>query len=295
MSVNMRLTAPALVLALLSGVLHAQAPQPLPDFDSLYKGVRDNLTKSERVAHLYAFKERRTDVHANPFGRIGTGGTRVLEVYPSPERRLTYRRVVERNGTPVSARELDEQDRQYRQRVAEFRQGAAQNPTDDRSVRDENTARARTRGQQRIEDIVNALQFKLVGRTVRDGVPAYVVTFTPRPTARPTTREGRIAQKFSGTAWVHEKALEVMHVEAKAIDDISFGLGIVARLGDGTSARFTRRPIDGGDIWMPTDLTLNGRGRAALLRRLVIDYSLQWFDYRRLSGNSIAPFVDSTQ
>ena len=94
--------------------------------------------------------------------------------------------------------------------------------------------------------------------------------------------------------WIHEKALEVMYVEAKAIDDISFGLGIVARLGQGTSARFTRRPID-GDIWMPTELTLNGRGRAALLRRLVIDYSLQWFDYRRLPGNSLAPFVDSTE
>jgi hypothetical protein len=293
MSACMRLAAPAFIAALLSVVLHAQDAQRLPDFDSLYKTVRDNLTKSERVAHLYAFKERRTDIHTNPFGKIGTDGTRVLEVYPSSERRLTYRRVVERNGTRLSASEIAEQDREYRDRVTEFRQQAAQNTQDDRRGGD-NAARARTRGQQRIEDIVNALQFTLTGRAMRNGVPAYVITFTPRPTARPSTREGRIAQKFTGTVWVHEKVLEVIEVEAKAIEDISFGLGIIARLGEGTSARLTRRPID-GDIWMPTELTLNGRGRAALLRRLVIDYSVQWFDYRRLPGNSLAPFVDSTQ
>jgi hypothetical protein len=293
MSAGMRLAAPAFIAALLSVVLHAQDAQRLPDFDSLYKTVRDNLTKSERVAHLYAFKERRTDIHTNPFGKIGTDGTRVLEVYPSSERRLTYRRVVERNGTRLSASEIAEQDREYRDRVTEFRQQAAQNTQDDRRGGD-NAARARTRGQQRIEDIVNALQFTLTGRAMRNGVPAYVITFTPRPTARPSTREGRIAQKFTGTVWVHEKVLEVIEVEAKAIEDISFGLGIIARLGEGTSARLTRRPID-GDIWMPTELTLNGRGRAALLRRLVIDYSVQWFDYRRLPGNSLAPFVDSTQ
>ena len=30
---------------------------------------------------------------------------------------------------------------------------------------------------------------------------------------------------------------------------------------------------------MPTELTLSGRGRAALVRRLVVDYSIEWFDY----------------
>ena len=75
MSARTRFAASALVVALVSGVLRAQEAQPLPDFDSLYKSVRNNLTKSETVAHLYAFKERRTDIHTNPFGRIGTGGT----------------------------------------------------------------------------------------------------------------------------------------------------------------------------------------------------------------------------
>ena len=219
-----------------------------------------------------------------------TGGTRVFDVYPSPTRQLTYRRLLERNGMTVGARELAEQDRQYRTRVADVQKQLAVRSGDARREREESAARARRRGQTAIEDVVDALQFKIEGRGVRDGVPALVVTFTPRPSARPTTREGRTAQKFAGTAWIDERAAEVLRVEAKAVDDISFGLGVVARLGEGTTATLVRRPVEGG-IWMPTQLRLNGTGRAALFRKLVIDYALDWYDYRRLSGDSATPFL----
>jgi hypothetical protein len=43
---------------------------------------------------------------------------------------------------------------------------------------------------------------------------------------------------------------------------------------------------------MPTGLTLKGRGRAALVRRLVIDFAIDWFDYRRLPENSETPFLE---
>ena len=65
--------------------------------------VRENLARAERVTHLYTYKERRTDIHTNPFGRLGTGGTSVFDVYPSPTRRLGYRRLIERDGKPIPA------------------------------------------------------------------------------------------------------------------------------------------------------------------------------------------------
>jgi hypothetical protein len=275
----------ALIVALLvvasCSVLLGQ-DEPLPDFDTLYKTARENLARAQRSVHLYAFKERRMDIHTNIFGRIGTGGTRVAEVYPSAIPRLTYRRVIERNGMRVSAADLAQQDNAYRVRVAEFKQRP---PTEQQS---EST---RERAQRMIDDVVETLEFKLSGRRMRDGVRTVVVTFTPKPGARPTTREGRIAQKFAGTVWIDEAQAEVMRVEANAVDDLSFGFGVIARLDEGTTALMVRKPID-SDIWMPTELRINGRGRAALVRRLVIDYVVEWFDYRRLPVDSAAPFLD---
>jgi hypothetical protein len=262
-----------------------------PEPEHFYRMVRENLARAERTAYLYTYKERRTDVHTNPFGRLGTGGTSMFHVYPSPTRRLTYRRLVERDGKPVPEQELAEQDREYRARVDEVMRERALRASDRRWLEQESGA-ARQRQQRAIEDVIDALQFHVKGRTTRDGVSAIVVTFTSKPNARPTTRQGRTAQKFTGTIWVDEAALEVMRVEAKSTDDITYGGGLVARLDEGTTATLTRRRV-GGDVWMPTELTLAGNGRAVLFRKLVVDYAIQWFDYRRLPQESLTPFLDA--
>ena len=44
---------------------------------------------------------------------------------------------------------------------------------------------------------------------------------------------------------------------------------------------------------MPTALTLTGEGRAVVFRKLVVDYEIEWFDYRRLPQESLAPFLDA--
>lgn len=62
----------------------------LPDRDTFLREAREALARSQQVWHQYAYKERRTDVHMNPFGRMGTGDTRVLEVRPSLNSQLTY-------------------------------------------------------------------------------------------------------------------------------------------------------------------------------------------------------------
>lgn len=265
----------------------------LPDQDAFYARIRENLSRAERINHLYAYKERRTDVHTNPFGRLGTGGTRLFEVYPSAVQQMTYRRLIARDGIPIGAGELAEQDREYQSKVANVRRQMPVGDADERRRLEEESARARQRGQRSIDDVIGTLAFTLERRTDYNGVPAIVITFRPRPGARPATRQGRIAQKFAGTVWVDEAAAEVLHVEAKSIDDISFGYGVVARLSEGTTATVTRRPLADG-LWMPTRITLKGRGRAALfLRRLNVDYAIEWFDYRRLPDDSLTPFLDA--
>ena len=281
----------AVVVASAAG--RTQEPPPLPDADAFSSAVRENLARAERTAYLFVFKERRTDVHTNPFGRVGTDGSSLFEVYPSANRRLTYRRLIDRNGVPIPADDLAEQDREYRERVADMQRDLSREDADEQRRREVDAESARERGERRIADVVGTLQFNVEGRTTYEDVPAIVVSFTPRADARPETREGRLAQRFAGTIWIHEADAEVMRVEATSIDSLSFGFGLLARLGEGTEATLTRRAIE-PDLWMPTQLTLKGRGRAALfLRSLVVDFAINWFDYERLEGDSATPFLDT--
>jgi hypothetical protein len=260
------------------------AQSPLPHVDSFLKAARENLARAQQLAHHYAYKERRVDMHMNPFGRMGMGDTRLTLVRPAPNPRLTFRRVLERNGKPVSAADLAQQDAEYQKRVEEVRRRLAREDDADRRSREQDEALARQRAQMMIADVVNTLRFHVVRREMRAGVPAIVVAFAARPDARPVTREGRTARVFRGTIWIHEAAREVMHVEAVATDDVAYG-GFIAKLYEGTEATLVRAEIDRG-VWMPTRVKLTGEARA-LFRKMKIDFLVEWFDYERITTPNV--------
>jgi hypothetical protein len=250
--------------------------------EAFYAAVRDNLARSQSAIVGFSYKERRTNIHTNPFGKLGTDGVELAQVYPSANPKLTYRRLLERDGVSLSKQELAQQDRDYAAKVAEIRR--LEEREDDRQRLTEEEAAARRRSQEMIEDVVAGLQFTITGRSYYEDRPAVVVAFVGKPAYRPKTREGTIAQKFQGTVWIDPEVNEVMHLEAKTIDDMSFGLGIVARLSKGTTGSLTRRPVE-PDLWMLTAARLSGSGRALLyLRKFALNFAIDWFDYQRFDG-----------
>ena len=62
------------------------APAPLVDAAFLDE-VRARLADAFRRDDDYAYRERRTEINTNPFGRVGTGEVELYEVYPSPTSR----------------------------------------------------------------------------------------------------------------------------------------------------------------------------------------------------------------
>ena len=232
--------------------VHGQSDRPLPDADALFKATEQNLRRAQEA--IYAYKERRTELHTNPFGKLGTDGVRVYEVTPGPERGVTYRRLLEDDGVKVEHAKPERQDNR------------------DRSMS----------SRQAVDDVIDTLSFKMERREVVDGRDVIVVSFAPRPDAHPQTRPGKIARVFKGTIRVDEAAREVMRVDGTTIDSLSFGLGLIARLNEGTKVTLLRAPVD--DVtWQPTSVSFVGAGRAILFRKLTIDYAVDWFDYRRVT------------
>ena len=231
----------------------AAAAAPLPDAESFFTETRANFARSERDASRYAYKERRTELHTNPFGRLGTGGTRAYQVTPTSDGTAMLRTLIERDGTPV---------------------------TDAKPERSEMRRRPGGRPSS-ADDVMSVLAFTMVRRDRLDGRDAIVVRFTPKPMAEARTRQGRIAKAFTGHIWVWEAEREVARVEGTAAEDLSFGFGVLARLDRGATATVLRRQVD-ASTWLPTSVQIKAQGRAMLLRRLTIDHAIEWFDYMRV-------------
>jgi len=225
---------------------------PLPDQEPFFSEVRENMARANREQVRYGYKERRTELHTNPFGRLGTGDVVLYAVTPGPTPSVMFRTLLERNGKAVADSKPEKQER-----------------------------RVRTGGPSAVDDTAAALQFSIARREFLHGRPAILVRFTPRRDANPQTREGKLAKMFSGSIWVDEAAREVTRVEATAIEDLSYGFGLLARVRKGSVVTLTRERID-DHLWLPTSVKFKGDGRALLaLRKLNIDFAVEWFDYKR--------------
>lgn len=264
--------------AVASMVLAAAAQSPdLPPREGFLREAREALTRSQESYHRFAYKERRTDLHLNPFGRMGTGDTRVFEVRPSPNPKLTYRKTIEVNGLAVSRQELDRQDAEYTAHVQRVTKAGDPEGTAGYERRRSEDLLANRRAQMVVEDVVATMQFDVEKREFRDGRPLIVVSFAARPDARPMTREGQLTRVFRGHLWIDEASRQVTDVRAVAIDDVAFG-GFVAKIYQGMETVVERHEVAPG-VWMPTRLTLRGDVRA-IFRKARIDHVVEWFDYR---------------
>jgi len=230
----------------------AKDVRPFPDPGVFFEAVRANLARSQDDQKLFAYKERRTELNFNPFGRLGTGSVRVREVTPLEDGSAVTIRVIERDGKPV---------------------------TDSAPVR--RPTRTSARGRRVVEDVAATLDVAMNRRERLDGRDAIIAVFTARRDAKPQTREGRIARNFSGEIWIDELTREVTRIDAKAIDDVAFGYGVLARLNKGATVTL-RRELVQGNLWLPVSVRFSGEGRALLLRKLTIDFAVDWFDYRKV-------------
>jgi len=225
--------------------------RPLPNGQQLFDATRTNLERSQSRQASYAYRERRRELHTNPFGRLGSGmGTEEFEVTPLPDGGVS-RTLVARDGQPVKGGETTR-----------------------------SRPRARTSKRSAVADTADALDLVVDHRERLNGRDVIVITFKPKASAQPESREGKLARLFHGKIFVDEAGAEVVRVEASAVDDITYGLGVVARVNKGASVTLVRERVD-ADTWLPTSIRLSGDGRAMLFRKLQVDHLIEWFDYRR--------------
>jgi hypothetical protein len=108
------------------------------------------------------------------------------------------------------------------------------------------------------------------------------VTFKARPDYKPKSREARFLSKMAGRAWVAEDNHYLVRIEVQLIDNVSFGLGVLARLNKGAKGLFERRFVN-DEVWLPAMASFSGTGRILLLKGIRIDVSYAYSDYRKYS------------
>lgn len=274
-----------LVLALVAAVGAPCAlaqERPLPDAQRFLQEVRNRLQTDEERQSAYAYVETRRERKLDKAGAPTKETVTVFESYPGLPGEPRWRRKISIDGTPVPQAELDKQDRERQKTVVEYQRKL------DRQTDKERAAAARKRDEERrendaiLDDVWRVFELRMLGRDQRDGRDTIVFSMTPRANVQPKTREGRIAKHFAGKAWISEIDYELARIELEALDDVSFGLGLVARVHKGSHAAFERRRVN-DDEWLPASAAYTGSARVMLLKVMRVDADVQFSNYRKFS------------
>src|SRR6266852_5948698 len=109
-----------------------------------------------------------------------------------------------------------------------------------------------------------------------------VATLTPKDGVKPLTDDGKIMRHFKARAWISEADYELVRVEIEAIDDLSIGLGLIARVHKGTVATYQRRKVN-NEVWLPAQVTWTASARVLLLKRLRLRGTAEFSGYRKFT------------
>lgn len=290
---------PLLPLLLLGSLLRAgssaqetAAPadlRPLPELGPFLDEVRAHLHSDEMLLDQYTFTERHTERELDSRGGIKKVKSEMYEVYPSLEPGHTYRRLVERDGRALDATALAQEDRKHEKKMGDDRPDLQSE-----EKRAANLAQARRKEEAGVAQVFRIYDIRVVGRETLDGRSAIVLAFRPRADVQATSRASRVLKALAGRAWIDEEDRQLVRVDAELVDNLSFGLGILARLHKGSRASLLRRKVN-GEIWLPAQARFTGSARLLLFKGLRLDALSEYTDYRKFTVASSSDYRPETK
>jgi hypothetical protein len=261
--------------------------RPLPDYDSFAAQVRKRLATDEERQSSYTYIERRTEQKVDSSGRPTSSSVKVYEIYPGLPGQELYRRLIEEDNRPVPPDALARKDRDRQEDVEKYLQAQSSESQRQKAARERDKARRRLNAA--VDDLFRIYDIRMIRREPVDGHGTILASLSPRPGVKPQTDDGKVMQNFKALAWISESDYEIVRVEIEAVDDLSFGLGLLARVHKGTTATFERRKVN-NEAWLPAKVTWTASGRLLLLRRLRIRGVSEFSGYKKFTVDTSATF-----
>jgi hypothetical protein len=278
----------ALALLVLFLTTSAAQNRPLPDYDTFAAQVKTHLATDEERQSGYMFIETRTEEKLDGTGRPKDESVQVFEVYPGLPGEERYRRLIEENRKPVPQGTLARQDRNRQKEVESYARTVSTIEGRQRDTRQRE--KERSQYSAAVDDLFHIFDIHMVRRESLEGRDTIFATLIPKYGVKPQTDDGNVMRHFKARAWISESDYELVRVEIEAIDDLTFGWGLLARVHKGTIATYQRRKVN-DEVWLPEQMTLTASARVLLLRRLRLHSVSEYSGYRKFTVDTSTTYT----
>jgi hypothetical protein len=259
----------------------SQAQQrPLPDPQVFLQEVRKHLETDDERQSGYMYVEKRREQQLDKAGRPTGESLKVFESYPALPGERRWSRLIAEDGRPVPPGDLEKADRERQKHAEEYAAKLVKDPAKEREKQDRERAGSRRERAESIDEVFRLFDIRMLGREALEGHDTIAFSLTPRPGVKPRTRDGSIMRNFSGRAWISESDYELVRLDVEAIDTVSFGFGLLARVHKGSQASFRRRKVN-DEAWLPAMATYSASARVALVKVMRRGGVSEFSDYKK--------------
>ena len=284
-----------IVRTLVAGLLIGAAPTlaqewPLPDRDAFLAEVRKHLETDQTRQSSYTYIETRREQSLDSDGRSARESVKVFDSYPGLPGERRWERLVSEDGRSVPATELEKQDVERRKKAQEYASRMASRPQEERARQARELDKVRRDTSGAVDDIFRVFDVRMVGRERVEGHDTIAFALTPKASPQPRTREGRLMRRFRVQAWVSESDYELVKLDAEAIETVSFGFGLLARIHKGARFSFERRKVN-DEVWLPAASRYSGSARVGLVTTIRRRGGSEYSNYRKFTVDTSSTFA----
>jgi hypothetical protein len=239
--------------------------------------VRKSLAVDQRdwqAAQAYTYQEDIVTRERDAKGGVKKTERMTYDVayyYGSP-----YRRLIRKDGQPLSAKEEQRVREEMEKELAKRRKDP------EREQREYEKSRREMR--KMLDQIPRAFRFTLVRNESVSSLPCWVLDAEPRPDFKGEGIRAKSLSKMRGRLWISQSDYRWVKADVEVIDTLSFGW-LLFRLSPGSRMAFEAARVN-SEIWMPSRLRVSADGRLAMLKKLRTDIDIDWSNYRKFQIES---------
>ena len=248
---------------------------PLPDIATLLSELQSNEDEVDKLLDSYSYVQRST---RREIGKDGVLHDKESETYQLSFYKGNHiRRLIEKNGKPLSKSDQEDADKEAGKRVDEIEKQIAKSESQSKSgPPSEEGRRVSIAEVLRASKLTNPRRDRFRGRDV------IVFDFEPDPTFDFKNAKSMLKffGKTAGVMWIDEKDKQVARVEAILFDNYNVGGGVLAKLKKGASFTLEQERLN-DEIWLPSLADINLSVRVLLVKGIDLNQQIKSYDYRK--------------
>lgn len=226
----------------------------------------------------FTYVQHQTDRQFEGSGKVKSQADRTWDV--TFQEGSPYRRLIARNGVPLTAQEQQAEDEKMQWAIAERRKESKEQ----RERRIAEWRKRLDRQREPLNEVPDAFDFQVVREEAIHGNSAWVIDGTPKPRYKAKSSAASILQKMKTRFWISKRDFHWMKLEAETLDTFTYG-AFLLRIGKGAHIMMEQARVN-GDVWLPTRIALNGSARILLVKGVHAQLDITYSDYKKFVVDS---------